>query len=590
MRFNKFRIFPRILFALTLLGIVPVVLLSLILVFAKSISLDQFKQTLSIFLIVLPVASLCTASILAISIKKTLNTLLFALHQFRLGHFNNRIKLNGDPDSIRLFRGFNMMSELLDDSYKQIMQHEKNEALLRQAQQVAHDIRSPLAALNVAITDLNDVEESRRILIRQAVQRIEDITNDLASKKSKAGNTENSDEGKTLRPQLVSGILDLIVSEKRMQFRSQDGIQITAHIPSSTYGLFANLHENTFKRVFSNLINNAVEALGTAGMVEVHLKNEGDSVLIQLIDNGKGIAPDILPKLMQRGETHGKQAGSGLGLFHARETIESWHGRIEVLSELGKGTEIRITLPKVTAPDWFLPELRLGKSTRVIIIDDDSSIHQIWTGRFAATNSHQIQLVHFHSAKAVLQKFTEDPESFAGDVVILCDLELREDQITGLQLMKQIKTTSKTILVTSRFEESHVREECRQLGIKMIPKNLAGFVPIIFAEKNASAATIVLIDDDEMIHKTWQLMAKVKNIKLLSFKSTDEFLMTCDSLDRKTTIYIDSNLGNGERGEERAKDIHAKGFLSIFLATGANKDDFAPMSWITAIVDKKPPF
>lgn len=474
---------------------------------------------------------------------------------------------------------------------KSQIERQRHILLTQIAQQVAHDIRSPIAALTVVTQMLDNVPEDQRILIRQAVQRIEDIANDLASTKSKSEVQTDLTESKSVAPQMLSGILDLIVSEKRMQYRSRGNLRIDCNINDKSYGLFANIHENTFKRVFSNLINNAVEVLGDNGHIEVNLLSENSNLLIQVKDNGKGIAPDILPKLMQRGETHGKKEGKGLGLFHARETIEGWGGSMEIRSELGKGTEVRILLPKVIAPDWFLPELRLGQTTRVIVIDDDSSIHQIWTGRFKAPQYKSNPVVHFSSAQAVLDAHAKTPDIFIGDVVILCDLELRGEEINGLTLMRTIKATDKTVLVTSRFEEPHVRAECKELGIKLIPKNLAGFVPIIVGkteEKNNGAIDAVLIDDQDMIHKTWQMMAKIKKINLASFHTPEEFFAKCGALDKNCRIFIDSNLADGVKGEVIAKDIYAKGFERIYLATGSDKSEFPPMPWIMDIVGKQP--
>lgn len=508
-----------------------------------------------------------------------------------------------------------MMDQRLNDLYlsnvqmqKEYFDNQKMISIAQTAQQVAHDIRSPLAALSVAIHDLNEVPEDRRILIRQAVQRIEDIANDLASKKV---STQTVDEDIKLNSsQLISGILDLIVSEKRMQYRELGGIRIDCNITDVSYGLFANVHENTFKRVFSNLINNAVEVLGETGHIQVNLLSRDSELLIQVIDNGKGIAEDVLPKLMQRGETHGKKDGKGLGLFHARETIESWGGRMQILSQVGKGTEIQIFLPKVAAPDWFLPELRISKSTRVIVIDDDSSIHQIWTGRFNAMTDGDNEILHFSAARTVLKYLQNHPNAFSGDVVVLCDLELREDALNGLQLMKQIRATDKAVLVTSRFEEQDVRDECRMLGIRLIPKNLAGFVPIIVDETalpdkhfssvisttpspavvETPAAEVILIDDQDMIHTTWRMMAKIKKINLSTFHTADDFVAQCGRFDRDCKIFIDSNLADGVKGEIVAKDIYAKGFQRIYLATGLDKSEFPIMPWITDIVGKQPAF
>ncbi len=528
---------------------------------------------------------------------------------------------NQNFDEIQtLAQKFNTLLKSLSVEKEKGFHIEKLQVVEKIAQQVAHDIRSPIAALTVVTQMQENVPEDQRILIRQAVQRIEDIANDLASTKSKFDAKMESSDSKSVTPQMVSGILDLIVSEKRMQYRSRGDLRIDCNINEKSYGLFASIHENTFKRVFSNLINNAVEALGENGHIEVNLLSADQrNLLIQVRDNGKGIPSEILPKLMQRGETHGKSEGKGLGLFHARETIEEWGGSMKLSSKVGRGTSIEIQLPKVSAPDWFLPKICIGSMTRVIVIDDDSSIHQIWTGRFKAPQFKTNEIVHYSSAEAVLRVYDKTPEIFGQDYLVLCDMELRGEEMSGLALLRHVKATDHAVLVTSRFEEPHVRSECKELGIKLIPKNLAGFVPIIVnatmvqpqvgqidvcvtvavEEKrerdNARLSPVentdvILIDDQDMIHKTWQMMAKIKKINLKSFHSADEFFSKCGTLDKNCKVFIDSNLADGVKGEVVAKEIYAKGFVRIYLATGTDRSEFPPMSWITDIVGKQPGF
>lgn len=84
----------------------------------------------------------------------------------------------------------------------------------------------------------------------------------------------------------------------------------------------------------SNIINNAVEAFAdSCGNVEVALLSIGDEVQLIVKDNGRGIPPEVLKKIGEKGVTHGKEgttSGSGLGVYHARKTIESCDGVFEI--------------------------------------------------------------------------------------------------------------------------------------------------------------------------------------------------------------------------------------------------------------------
>lgn len=103
------------------------------------------------------------------------------------------------------------------------------------------------------------------------------------------------------------------------------------------------------------------------------------------------------------------------------------------------------------------------------------------------------------------------------------------------------------------------------------------------------APDAILLDDDILVHMTWKLAAKVRGKRLETFSSLNELLPRLDTLDSKTPIYIDSNLGGGLRGEALAREIHARGYSEIYLATGEEPGRFGEMPWIRAVVGKDAP-
>lgn len=393
------------------------------------------------------------------------------------------------------------LAHALADSQHELIKSSKLAAMGETARQVSHDIRSPLAALIAISSCIPEVDEERRVLIRSAVQRINDIANDLSGRKSGGVATNENSENENSSVQLLSGLVESLISEKRTQFRSRLGIKIESDLGKDSYGLFAKIQPVEFKRVLSNLVNNAVEAMGNAGQVVVKLKNLdcrgssgasepcNDRIQITVSDNGKGIPVEILPELMQRGATFGKEnakhGGSGLGLYHAMESLKLWLGDIRLESEVGVGTKVIITLPKQTAPSWFVSEIKITDQTQIVILDDDSSIHHVWDGRLFATKVRKENIFHFTTAEDVVMWNKKNDKN---STVFLFDYELLGDKKTGLDVIEELSVSKNSILVTSRFEEENIRERCDKLGVKLLPKNLAGFVPIIFkktADQNA---------------------------------------------------------------------------------------------------------
>jgi signal transduction histidine kinase len=100
----------------------------------------------------------------------------------------------------------------------------------------------------------------------------------------------------------------------------------------------------------ANLVKNAVEALPpSGGEVRVSAAADGIAVVFSVSDSGAGIPPELLPRIFERSFTHGKAGGTGLGLSHVRAVAQRHGGRVEVESEVGRGTTVRIRLPRAPA-------------------------------------------------------------------------------------------------------------------------------------------------------------------------------------------------------------------------------------------------
>ncbi len=357
------------------------------------------------------------------------------------------------------------------------------------ADQVAHDIRSPLATLEMIsaeLTELNELNEQRRIIIRAATSRIRDIANSLVQKKRVGlpdlDQAVEVGERYSLCVELFMPLIDSLVTEKRLEYRNKLGLQIDFIQTRDSYGLFSRVQVNELKRVLSNIINNSVESLSNnTGRVEVDLGSEGNFVRITISDNGRGIPADVVGKLGIRGASFQKEGGSGLGLFHAFETIKKLNGKITITSKEGVGTSLVVLLPKDVSPKWFVPKIVIKDRTTIVIFDDDQTIHQIWRGRFESLNNDTIELRHFNNPNE-LKKFYSINFGELENALFLIDHEIIGFEESGLDLIKHLGIQAQSILVTSRYEEHAIRETCDRIGMALIPKSMAGFVPIEILE------------------------------------------------------------------------------------------------------------
>lgn len=108
-------------------------------------------------------------------------------------------------------------------------------------------------------------------------------------------------------------------------------------------------YNNELTQVFINIINNAIHAMNDAGEITIATSVEGDYVRAKITDQGKGIPPDVLPKIFDPFyTTKGVGEGMGIGLSIVWSIIEKHKGHIYATSEPGCGTTFTIDLPKAS--------------------------------------------------------------------------------------------------------------------------------------------------------------------------------------------------------------------------------------------------
>ncbi len=467
-------------------------------------------------------------------------------------------------------------------------------AVEEMSSQVSHDIRSPLSALNMVVNTLDSLPEEKRKLIRQAIQRINDIANGLLAQSRKSSLQEAretvNESNQKKEPTMLTSVLDSIVSEKRLQYRDRMDLEIQGDFTEG-YGLFADLHGPLLARVLSNLINNSVEAIDGRGLVRISLKNDGDkTLLIQVMDTGRGIPPEVLERLGEKGISHGKsqstESGNGLGVYYAKNVIESAGGSLTFDSKLGRGTKISIRLPKAIPPVWYFDRLVLTSSTKIVSVDDDQTIHQIWAGRLgsAMKSKNRVDHLTFSSLDAFESWFKTNDQC---DSVFFIDYEFIGQRLNGLDAIAALGIQDRAILTTSRFEEPALKQKAKELSVKILPKIWASSLPI--AAPSSIAYDAVLIDDDPLVHLTWQLKAKADGRKLLCFVGSDDFFEEAEKIDKASPIFIDVNLGK-MRGQDLAQQAFDAGFSNIALATGYDAGEINVPSFITRVVGKDPVF
>ncbi len=490
-------------------------------------------------------------------------------------------KLSEDMDEISsIIEWFKLLMKSWIKTQSNLIEMTKLAAVGEVSHQVAHDIRSPLAALDMIITSKDLEEEQKRVIIRDAVHRINDIANGLLEKNRLPVNDHKQEVSGTV---LLSDTIDSIVTEKRTMLRSKSLIDIAFELSLESYGLFVNINPIELKRVLSNLINNAIESIKGAGHVNVILESVERGVEIRIIDTGLGMDKRLISQLGKKRISVGKKNGNGVGLFHAMKTIKLCGGELFFESTLDVGTTAIIRLPLATPPEWFMPELIVDTNSTIVVIDDDSSIHQIWDNRFYNVSKN---IIHIY-----------DPEEFEQfhygkqkNILFLVDYEFVGCQINGLDLIDKTDIKKNTCLVTSRNEDQTIQHRASKMGVKIIPKRLAVYIPILFKDVSNNEVEYVLLDDDELVRLTWSYSANKLGISFKEYSNADDMMKMLGTFSKDTFFYIDSDLGDEVKGEDVAKNLYELGYKNIYLATGYEAEHFQYLTFLKGVVGKMVPW
>lgn len=361
------------------------------------------------------------------------------------------------------------MDETIQIQSKKLAHIETKETLSTVALQMAHDIRSPLSALNVISEELDQLPEALRTMTRGAITRINDIANNLLNKYKQSSSSDNA-----ISSELIAIAVDSVISETRVNIKNTH-IKLNYIVDITAQGIFAKVQLIEFKRVISNLINNAIESIVNQGQVDVTIESKNDCLLIEIKDNGCGIAPENFKNLFFVGHTT-KENGLGLGLAHAKKTIEFLGGEIIINSVSQQGTIVTLKLLNCACPTWFAPTLELHHDSTIVVIDDDPSIAKVWESRVSTLlDQHSIKIIYFSNTED-LSKWHKTSSHL--HTIYLCDYEFVEQSTTGLSRIAQLKIADSSYLVTSHYEDAEIRNRCIELNLKIIPKNFSAYIPI----------------------------------------------------------------------------------------------------------------
>jgi two-component system phosphate regulon sensor histidine kinase PhoR len=215
---------------------------------------------------------------------------------------------------------------------------------------VSHELKTPLTSIKgfvetLLVEDLEDKDTIHKFMtiIFQEAERLNNLIHDLLDmSKLESGQTELRKKQVELEPLVDNVILSV---SNRLNMKS---LELDKDIQAKkVWG-----DEDLLKELFINLIDNAIKYTPNGGKILVGSIREKGKTIIYVKDTGFGIPAESLSRIFERfyrvdkGRSR-EMGGTGLGLSIVKHIVERHGGKVAVQSQLGKGSEFRVTIPDV---------------------------------------------------------------------------------------------------------------------------------------------------------------------------------------------------------------------------------------------------
>ena len=338
---------------------------------------------------------------------------------------------------------------------------EEQEKFAQVASQASHDMRSPLFSLDMMSREFKEfLPENLRIRFNTQVDKLQAICYRLLLYYKQ----EQLAEREQKQAIIISLELLQALSEKMYQYE-KDGINFRHEFaPGSDVVCIEAIPSDIF-RMMSNLLNNAAQAVMGGKLPEIVVKLVPDDKQVEIIieDNGKGMSEAVLKKLRNNiAVTDGKVDGHGYGMMQVRGALEKNNGKIEINSEVEKGTTITLTFPKIPTPNWLAQEITVREGDTIVILDDDPSIHEVWDSVFEGYRG-TLNINHFTISEEAID-FINSSKIDKERIILLTDYELVSQNLNGLDVIEQTNETRRAS-VACEVEEPAVAAAFLQNGM-----------------------------------------------------------------------------------------------------------------------------
>jgi len=235
------------------------------------------------------------------------------------------------------------------DAKNQLLQSEHLAAMGRISTQVAHEIRNPLSAINLnaeliqaeladliqespGLSKLGHAEESLSAMIRE-IERLENVTETYLQ-------LSRMPQPNARLTNMFPILADLVqMYEPEWLARS-----ITTELKTEGRSLPVLLDEGLFRQAMINILKNAAEAMPDGGRVEIYARHQGESTVVDIVDEGEGCSEEDMRRAFEPFFTT-KAQGTGLGLHLTNQIVQDHGGSLTFEKNPRKGMTMRMSFP-----------------------------------------------------------------------------------------------------------------------------------------------------------------------------------------------------------------------------------------------------
>lgn len=277
------------------------------------------------------VVALCVAPLIATPVDRVIRTL--------------RARDSGERDvrvgRVRSFRDIHELVARFDELADHLDQQEQSRRDF--VADISHELRTPVAVLRAGTAAMLDnvAEPSRSQLtsLNDEATRLGTIVDDLQRLAS----------AEAAAVQLRFALCDLAdvaasAADSLVNIFDQAGVRLDRRLDT----VHARCDWQRMREVVTNLLTNAIKFTPSGGSVVLETTSSRGMAILRVSDSGVGIPPDELPHVAERfyrGGGASQVSGSGIGLAVVAELVRGHHGKLDIASEPGKGTQVTVEIP-----------------------------------------------------------------------------------------------------------------------------------------------------------------------------------------------------------------------------------------------------